>query len=85
VEGEDDLMRGALVFLIVFAVFLVATLGYSEILPGKALYHLLGVPETDYLVLGVPATLLVEAIFNGVIYGVIAWLVFSIVMKSREK
>ena len=84
-EGEDDLMRGAVVFLIVFAVFLVATLGYSEIPPGKALYHLLGAPETDYLVLGVPAALLVEAIINGVIYGVVAWLVFSIVMKSREK
>jgi len=78
-------MRGAVVFLIVFVVFLVATLGYSEIPPGKALYHLLGIPETDYPVLGVPATLLVEAIFNGVIYGVIAWLVFTIVMKSREK
>ncbi|RLI17089.1 hypothetical protein DRO54_12030 [Candidatus Bathyarchaeota archaeon] len=77
-------MRGVVVFLIVFIVFLAATLGYPEFPPGKALYQLLGVPETDYPVLGIPATLLVEAIFNGVVYGVIAWLIFTLVMKKRK-
>ena len=77
-------MRGVVVFLIVFIVFLAVTLGYPEFPPGKALYQLLGVPETDYPVLGIPATLLVEAIFNGVVYGVIAWLIFTLVMKKRK-
>ena len=78
-------MRGAIVFLTVFIIFLVATLGYPAIPPGKALYQLLGVPETEYPVLGIPATLLVQAIFNGVIYGVIAWLIFSLTMKYKRK
>ena len=78
-------MRGAIVFLTVFVIFLVATLGYPAIPPGKALYQLLGVPETEYPVLGIPATLLVQAIFNGVVYGVIAWLIFSLAMKYKRK
>jgi len=78
-------MRGAIVFLTVFIIFLVATLGYPAIPPGKALYQLLGVPETEYPVLGIPATLLVQAIFNGVVYGVIAWLIFSLAMKYKRK
>ncbi len=78
-------MKGAIVFLAVFVIFLVATLGYPAIPPGKALYQLLGVPETEYPVLGIPATLLVQAIFNGVIYGVIAWLIFSLTMKYKRK
>ena len=78
-------MKGAIVFLAVFVIFLVATLGYSAIPPGKALYQLLGAPETEYPVLGIPATLLVQAIFNGVIYGVIAWLIFSLAMKYKRK
>ena len=78
-------MKGAIVFLAVFVIFLAATLGYPAIPPGKALYQLLGVPETEYPVLGIPATLLVQAIFNGVIYGAIAWLIFSLTMKYERK
>lgn len=83
-KGEETIVRGAVVFLIAFAVFLVATLGYPNVPPGKVLYQLLGVPETTYPVLGVPATLLVEAIINGVIYGTIAWLIFSLTMKTKK-
>jgi len=50
-------MKGAIVFLAVFVIFLAATLGYPAIPPGKALYQLLGAPETEYPVLGIPATL----------------------------
>ncbi|RLI22641.1 hypothetical protein DRO54_00620 [Candidatus Bathyarchaeota archaeon] len=77
-------MKGALVFLVVFIIFLIATIGYPLIPPGKALYRLLGVPETEYPVLGVSASLLVKAIINGVIYGVIAWLVFTLVTRMRK-
>ncbi len=71
-------------FLIVFIVFLLATLVYAYLPPGIQLYGLLGVSETGYLVLGVPATTLVFAVFNGVIYGVIAWLIFTFVEKARK-
>lgn len=77
-------MKGALVFLIVFIVFLAATLAFPFIPPGKILYGLLGIPETEYPVLGVPASLLIEAIFNGIIYGVIAWLIFSLAYSRRR-
>ena len=78
-------MKGAIVFLAVFVIFLAATLGYSAIPPGKALYQLLGVPETEYPVLGIPVTLLVQTIINGVIYGAIAWLIFSLAIKYKRK
>jgi hypothetical protein len=76
-EGEKLKGAGAIVFLIVFIIFLAATLSFPDIFPGKAIYGLLGVQESDYPVLGIGVTLLVEAVFNGVVYGVIAWLIFT--------
>ncbi len=76
---------GALVFLIVFFVLLLATLAMPDIPPGKQIYGALGVEETDYSVLGIPATLLIEAIFNGVVYGIIAWLIFTFGTWGRRK
>lgn len=73
---------GALVFLVVFVVFLLATLAVPDIPPGKQIYEALGVAESDYLVLGVGVSVLVEAVFNGVIYGVIAWLIFTFGSKA---
>ncbi len=78
-------MKGAIIFLVIFIILLVATIGYPLIPPGKILYQLLGVPETEYPVLGVSASLLVQAIINGVVYGVIAWLAFSLVMRTRKR
>jgi hypothetical protein len=69
--------QGAIVFITVFLILLLATLAVSNIPPGEMLYELLGVPKTDYPVLGVPAIVLVIAVFNGAIYGVIAWLIFT--------
>jgi len=34
---------------------------------------------------GIPATLLVQTIINGVIYGAIAWLIFSLAIKYKRK
>ncbi|MEM3698039.1 MAG: hypothetical protein QXQ94_11200 [Candidatus Bathyarchaeia archaeon] len=69
--------QGAILFIAVFLIFLSATLTFSNIPPGEILYGLLGAPKTDYPVLGVPATNLVIAIFNGALYGAIAWLIFT--------
>jgi len=77
-------MRGAIVFLAVFFAVLVATLAYPSMPPGSQLYGLLNVPTTDYPVLGIPATTLVIAVFNGVVYGIIAWLAFTIAQRTRK-
>ena len=76
-------MKGAIVFLIVFAIALVITLGNTAIPPGKAIYDAI-LPGTEaasgYLVGGgVDAVTLIIAVFNGVIYGFIAWLVFTVI------
>ena len=68
---------GAIVFLLVFFAMLLATLAAPTIPPGRQFYNMLNVPDTEYPVLGVPTTTLVIAIFNGVLYGIIAWLVFT--------
>jgi hypothetical protein len=78
-------MKGAIVFIVAFLIFLVITLGYSSLPPGKMIYDAIVGAETDYLVLGVPATSLVAAIFNGVIYGVIIWLAYTLVAKVMKK
>lgn len=78
-------MRGAMVFLLVFIILLAATLAYPYLPPGRAIYHLLGIPETEYPVFSVPATLLIEAVLNGVVYGVAAWIIFTVADKVRRK
>jgi len=82
-------MKGALVFLLVFAILVVLTLGNTAIPPGKAIYTAV-LPGTEaaagYLVGGaVDAITAIIAVFNGVIYGFVAWLIFTIVMMATHK
>ena len=82
-------MKGALVFLLVFAILVVATLGNTAIPPGQAIYNAV-LPGTEaasgYLVGGqVNAVTAIIAVFNGVIYGFIAWLIFTILMMFIKK
>jgi hypothetical protein len=82
-------MKGAIVFLLVFAVAVVITLGNTAIPPGKAIYDAV-LPNTQaasgYLVGGtVDAVTLIISVFNGVIYGFIAWLVFTLLMMVFKK
>jgi len=82
-------MKGALVFLAVFAIVLVITLGNTAIPPGKAIYDA-ALPNTEaasgYMVTGsVDAVTLIIGVFNGVIYGFIAWLVFTLLTMGRKK
>ena len=82
-------MKGAIVFLLVFAIAVVITLGNTAIPPGKAIYDAF-LPNTEaasgYLVGGqVDAVTAIIAVFNGVIYGFIAWLVFTLVMMLFKK
>jgi len=82
-------MKGALVFLAVFAIVLIVTLGNTSIPPGRAIYEAV-LPGTEvaagYMVGGaVNAVTLIISVFNGVIYGFIAWLIFTLVMMMRKK
>jgi len=79
-------MKGAIVFLVVFALVLVITLSNTGIPPGRALYNLLNVPDTNYLVANaVPATPLAISIINGAVYGIIAWLIFTLATMGKKK
>ena len=82
-------MKGAIVFLVVFAIALVLTLGNTAIPPGKAIYDAF-LPGSEaasgYLVGGgVDAVTAIISVFNGVIYGFIAWLAFTLLMMIFKK
>ena len=83
-------MKGAIVFLVVFAIAVVITMGNTAIPPGKAIYDAF-LPNTQaasgYMVGGsnVDAVTLIISVFNGVIYGFIAWLVFTLLMMLFKK
>jgi hypothetical protein len=80
-------LKGAIVFLAAFLLFLVISLGYADLPPGRQIYDSVVGEESDYSVGGVPVTLLAIGIFNGVIYGVIIyivyWLLTSYVFKKE--
>ena len=78
-------MKGAVIFIAAFLLFFVVTLGYADFPPGGALYGAVVGAQTDYLVLGIPATVLVVAVFNGVIYGIVIWLIYTILVKARTR
>jgi uncharacterized membrane protein len=76
---------GAIVFLLVFIVGLGLTLGSPDLPPGRMLYRMLGVPEASYPILGLPMTTLVSGVFNGVIYGIVVWLIFTLTRRGSKK
>jgi uncharacterized membrane protein len=82
-------MKGAIVFLAVFAVVFIISLVITSIPPGQAFYNLLKLPieTTTYKVGGaIYGDVLIKAVFNAVIYGFIVWLIFTIVThRSRKK
>ena len=82
-------MKGAIIFLVVFAIVVFLTLGNTSIPPGKAIYDAV-LPGTavasNYKVLDiVDAVTLIISVFNGVIYGFIAWLVYSLATMGGKK
>jgi hypothetical protein len=82
-------MKGAIVFLVVFAIVVVITLGNTNIPPGKLIYDSV-LPNTEaasgYLIGGrIDAVTAIIAVFNGVIYGFIAWLIFTLLMMGKKK
>jgi hypothetical protein len=78
-------MKGALIFLAVFIIVLLVTIAYPDLPPGKQIYGALNVATSDYPVLGIQVTTLVEAIFNGIIYGIVVWIIYTIVDRATRK
>jgi hypothetical protein len=78
-------MKGALVFIAVFAIFLLATIAYSELPPGAQIYDSLNLPTTTYQVFDtIPVRTLINALFNGVIFGIVAWLIYTIAHRATK-
>jgi hypothetical protein len=73
----------------VFAIILVVTLGYTSLPPGKMIYQAV-LPNTEvaqsYLVFGsIPAIDLIVSVFNGVIYGFIVWLLYTLLLGRKKQ
>jgi len=82
-------MKGATVFLVVFAIVVVVTLAYTPIPPGQAIYQT-ALPNTEqytstYAIAGTNAFALIIAVFNGVIYAFVAWLIFTLATWGSRK
>lgn len=78
-------MKGALVFLAIFILVLLVTFAYPDVPPGRQVYNALNLPTPDYLVGGVvQVTTLVISVFNGVIYGVVVWLIYTLAARARK-
>jgi hypothetical protein len=81
-------MKGALVFIAVLVIVFLISLGVTTIPPGQQLYNMLKLPSsvTTYKVAGaIYGDVLIKAIFNGVIYGFIVWLIFTILTYAFRK
>lgn len=68
--------EGAIVFIAAFIIFLALTLAYAGLPPGNAISDAMGIDATVEWS-GFKVKTLLSAIFNGVIYGVIIWLIFT--------
>ena len=82
-------MKGAIILLVVFALVVLATLAYTSIPPGKAIYQAT-LPNTEqytstYSIAGTNAFALIIAVFNGVIYAFIVWLIFTLATMGKKK
>lgn len=71
-------MIGALVFVIVFLILTVVSIVVPGLPPAEMIVGLFSLPESEY-------TVYINAIVNGVIYGVIVWAAFSVVNMAVKR
>ncbi len=72
-------MRGGAVFLAFFILFTLASLAVpAPLFPGSVIHGLLGLPVDIY-------GSLVDAIANGITYGLIVWLVFVVATRRLDE
>jgi hypothetical protein len=71
-------MRGALILIVFFSLFTVASLLIpSPMFPGNFFSTLIGQSIGEYVKY-------LSAVFNGLFYGVILWLVFTVISRRLE-
>jgi len=71
-------VRGALILIVFFSLFTAASLLIpSPMFPGNLFCTLIGEIMSDY-------ARFLSAVFNGVFYGVILWLVFVVISRRLE-
>lgn len=75
--------EGAIVFIIVFVVFLAITFAYPELPIGSTISDSMGIDQ-NLVWSGFTLKTLLSAIFNGVIYGIIAWLIFTFARRAMK-
>jgi hypothetical protein len=71
-------MRGALILIAFFSLFTLASLLISSpMFPGNFFCMLIGESVSDYVGY-------LSAVFNGLFYGVILWMVFTVISRRLE-
>jgi len=78
-------MIGAIIFVVVFLAVLGISLGMPWLPPGYMIFGILNIPAVDYPVLGIPAWLLIIGIVNGVVYGFIIWLIYTVIAAATGR
>jgi large-conductance mechanosensitive channel len=79
-------MKGALVFLAIFAILFLATLAYSELPPGGMIYDSFNFPTTTYKLFDtLPVRTIVNSVINGLIYGIIVWIIYAIAERASKR
>ncbi len=78
-------MIGAIIFIVSFLAFFGISLGMPSLPPGYMIFDALNIPITDYPILGIPAVLFIIGIVNGVVYGFIIWLVFTVINAATGR
>jgi hypothetical protein len=76
---------GAILFLIVFAILTMITLSNPTLPFGYQIYEAIGGVAIDYPILGIPVDTLVPAVFNGIVYGFIIWLLYTIASSATGR
>ena len=72
-------MQHTLILIIFFAFFMVASLLIpTPMFPGNVFCKLIGISAVEY-------SLFLSAVFNGVFYGSILWLVFVVISRRFEE
>jgi len=76
--------EGAIVFVMAFLIFLAANFAYVDLPPGSMISDSMGIdPTLEWS--GLAVKTLLSSIFNGVIYGVVVWLIFTFGKKAWKK
>ena len=75
--------EGAIVFLIAFVVFLAITFANPDLPLGSTISDAMGI-DPDLVWSGFTLRTLLSAIFNGIIYGIIIWLIFTFARRTQK-